>query len=101
MRLDDLPEGGSIEDRRGEGGYVGGGGMPIGGGGLSIGAIVVLGVIGWALGIDPSLLIGGAEGLTKQGQPQSQPPATRPTGQPQDAMGRFVAPIPHSTHLHW
>ena len=69
MRLDDLPESGNIEDRRSEAGYGGGGGgggfgMPIGGGGLGIGTIVVLGLVGWALGIDPSLLIGGAEMLT-------------------------------------
>ena len=64
MRLDDLPESGNVEDRRGEGGFGGGGfGLPIGGGGLSIGTIVALGLIGWALGIDPSLLIGGAEVL--------------------------------------
>ena len=52
MRLDDLPESGNIEDRRGEGGYSGGGGfgLPIGGGGLSVGAIVVLGIIGLILG---------------------------------------------------
>ena len=64
MRLDDLPESGNVEDRRGEGGFGGGGGgfgIPIGGGGLGIGTIVVLGLIGWALGIDPSMLIGGAE----------------------------------------
>jgi predicted metalloprotease len=101
MRLDDLPEGGSIEDRRGQGGSVGGGGLPIGGGGLSIGAIVVLGVVGWALGIDPSLLIGGAEVLTRQGQPQAQPPTARRTGQPQDEMGRFVDKILHSTDVQW
>ena len=60
MRLDDLPESGNIEDRR-DGGGGGGFGLPIGGGGLGIGTIVVLGLIGWAFGIDPSLLIGGAE----------------------------------------
>ena len=63
MRLDDLPESGNVEDRREGGGFGGGGGgfgIPIGGGGLSIGAIVALGLIGWALGIDPSLLIAGA-----------------------------------------
>ena len=67
MRLDDLPESGNVEDRRGEGGFGGGGGgfgIPIGGGGLGIGTIVVLGLVGWALGIDPSVLIGGAEILT-------------------------------------
>ena len=40
-----------------------GGGFRGGAGGLAIGTVVVLGLIGWALGIDPSLLIGGAEML--------------------------------------
>jgi predicted metalloprotease len=102
MRLDDMQGGGNIEDRRGEGGYVGGSGLPIGGGGLSIGAVVVLGVIGWALGIDPSLLIGGADVLTRQGQPQVQaPPTARRTGQPQDEMGRFVDKVLHESDLIW
>ncbi|TMJ85625.1 MAG: metalloprotease, partial [Alphaproteobacteria bacterium] len=83
MRLDDLPESGNVEDRREEG-YGGGGfGIPIGGGGLGIGAIVALGLIGWALGIDPSVLIGGAEILTGPGRPQVQaPPTARRTSAP-------------------
>jgi len=55
MRLDDLPESGNVEDRRSDGGFGGGGGgfgIPIGGGGLGIGTIVVLGLLGWALGIE-------------------------------------------------
>ena len=106
MRLDDLPESGNVEDRREEGGFGGGGGgfgLPIGGGGLSIGAIVALGLIGWALGIDPSLLIGGAEILTGPSQPQVQAPPTarRTTGAPQDDMGRFVSKVLGSTELQW
>jgi predicted metalloprotease len=104
MRLDDLQESGNVEDRRGEGG--GGGGFPVGGGGLGIGAIVVLGIVGWALGIDPSLLIGGAEMLNRQGQHQGQtqtqaPPTARRTGAPQDDMGRFVSKVLGSTELQW
>ncbi len=106
MRLDDLPESGNIEDRRGEGGYGGGGGggfgLPIGGGGLGIGAIVVLGIVGWALSIDPSLLIGGAEMLNRQSQPQVQtPPTARRTGAPQDDMGRFVNKVLSSNDAQW
>ena len=103
MRLDDLPESGNVEDRRGEGGFGGGGfGLPIGGGGLSIGAIVALGLIGWALGIDPSLLIGGAEILTGPNRPQVQaPPTARRTAAPQDEMGRFVSKVLGSTELQW
>src|SRR5262245_1798961 len=104
MRLDDLPESGNVEDRRAEGGGFGGGGfgIPIGGGGLSIGAIVARGLIGWALGIDPSLLIGGAEILTGPSQPQVQaPPTARRTTAPQDEMGRFVSKVLGSTELQW
>src|SRR3981081_4192807 len=100
MRLDDLPESGNIEDRRGEAGYGGGGGfgLPMGGGGLSIGTIVVLGIIGWALGIDPSLLIGGAEILSGPSQNHTQaPPPARRTGKPQDEAGRFVDKVLNST----
>jgi len=104
MRLDDLPESGNIEDRRAEGGLGGGGfGIPVGGGGIGIGTIVVLGLIGWALGIDPSLLIGGAEMLNR-GQPQVQQgpaPSVRRTGAPQDDMGRFVSKVLGSTELVW
>src|SRR5438309_6195054 len=105
MRLDDLQESGNVEDRRGEGGFGGGGGgfgIPIGGGGLGIGTIVILGLIGWALGIDPSLLIGGAEILTSPHQPQVQAPSTgRRTAAPQDDMGRFVSKVLGSTETEW
>src|SRR5712691_2788210 len=102
MRLDDLQESGNVEDRRGEEGGGGGGGFPVGGGGLGIGTIVVLGIVGWALGIDPSVLIGGAEMLNRQGQPQVQaPPTARRTGAPQDDMGRFVSKVLGSTELQW
>jgi predicted metalloprotease len=105
MRLDDLPETGNIEDRRGDGGFGGGGGgfgIPVGGG-MGIGTIVVLGLIGWALGIDPSILIGGAEILSGGGSPQVQAP--RPTtprsGAPQDETGRFVRRVLGSADLQW
>jgi predicted metalloprotease len=104
MRLDDLPESGNVEDRRAEGGFGGGGGfgIPVGGGGLSIGAIVGLALLGWALGIDPSLLIGGAEVLTRPSEPQVQaPPSARRTTAPQDDMGRFVSKVLGSTELQW
>jgi uncharacterized protein len=106
MRLDDLPETGNIEDRRDEAGYGGGGGgggFPIGGGGLGIGTVVVLGIVGWALGIDPSLLIGGAEMLSGQGEPQVQSPPSsrRTTTPPQDDMGRFVNRVLGSNDAQW
>src|SRR5271163_5357247 len=97
MRLDDLNKSDNIEDRRGSGGG-GGFGLPIGGGGLGIGTIVVLGLIGWALGIDPRVLIGGAEILSGGGNTQIQQPAqpsgqARQTGSPSDDSGGFVARV--------
>jgi hypothetical protein len=106
MRDDELPESGNIEDRRGQGGFgggfPGGGGFPIGrGGGLGIGTIVILGLIGWALGIDPRLLIGGAEMVSRQ-QPEVQRPAQPgKVGAPSDETGRFVARILGSTEVVW
>jgi uncharacterized protein len=105
MRWEDFRRSDNIEDRRGEDGYVGGGGgMPVGAGGLGIGTIVVLGVIGWALGIDPRLLIGGAEMLSRGGGQTHQAPRDTPgrhTGTPADEAGQFVAAILGDTEDRW
>ena len=103
MQYDDLPESSNVEDRRGEGPSGGGGfgGIPGGAGGLSIGTVVVLGLIGWALGIDPSFLIGGAEILTREQPRTSAPSQTRPTGSPTDDTGRFVSRVLGSTEAVW
>ncbi len=105
MRLDDLEKSSNIEDRRGDSGGGGGFGLPIGGGGLGIGTIVVLGLIGWALGIDPRVLIGGAE-ILSGGNSQYQQPAqpsgqARRTGSPSDDAGGFVARVLGSTEAQW
>ena len=60
----------------GGGGYGGGFGLP--GGGLGIGTVIVLGLIGWAIGIDPRILIGGAELISGGGSHYEQP--YRPSG---------------------
>src|SRR5215813_3828332 len=58
MRLDELPRSDKVEDRRGDGS----GGFPMGRtGGIGIGTIILLGLLGWALGINPLYLICGAE----------------------------------------
>src|SRR5215469_1104219 len=98
MRLDDLPESGNIEDRRGEGG--GFGGIPGGRGGLGIGTVVVLGLIGWALGIDPRILIQGAETISGGDRAQQQSDAGS-AGAPSDAMGHFVSAVLGSTEVQW
>ncbi len=102
MRFDDLPQSDNIEDRRGDSGGGGGGfGLPIGGGGLGIGTIIILGIVGYALGIDPRVLIGGAEmiGGGSGSQQQSQPSGK--AGAPSDEMGKFVARILGSTEVVW
>src|ERR1700690_264955 len=104
MRWDDFRRSDNIEDDRGAGGGFSGGGfgIPGGGGGLGIGTIIVLGLIGWATGIDPSILIGGAErvsGGTHYQQPYR--PANPRTGAPPDAMGQFVAAVLGNTEDTW
>jgi predicted metalloprotease len=104
--LDDLPRSQRVEDRRGQGG---GGGfrVPAGRrGGLGLGTIVILLLIGWALGINPLTLIGGAEMLSGSGggsqQQQSQPaPGTTRSGQGSDQMGEFVSAVLGSTEETW
>ena len=76
MRYDDFRRSDDIEDRRddsggGMGGGGGGFGLPMGGGGLGIGTVIVLGLISYAFGIDPRILIGGAEILSGGGQAPS------------------------------
>jgi predicted metalloprotease len=110
MRWDDFRRSDNVEDDRGSdssGGGLGGGfGIPGGGGGLGIGTVVILGLVGWALGIDPSLLINGAEVLTNAGggQPryeqQERPRASR-TAAPDDEMGKFVSAVLGDTEDTW
>jgi len=97
MRWEDYRRSDNIEDRRSDA-YGGGGGSMLGGtGNLGLGAIIVLGLIGWALGIDPRLLIGGAEmvnGMRHSDQiSRSAPQQQRQTGTPSDQMGQFVAAV--------
>jgi predicted metalloprotease len=102
MRWDDFRRSDNVEDARGEGGMSGGGGMrlPGGRGGLWIGTIVVLGLIGWALGIDPRLLIGGAEMIGGGTQVEQRTPEQK-AGAPSDKQGQFVAAVLGSTEDVW
>jgi predicted metalloprotease len=101
MRYDDFRRSDDVEDRREDsgGGGRGGFGFPMGGGGrLGIGTVVVLGLIGWAVGIDPRILIGGAEILTGGGGQAPSYQADRPSSQakrgaPTDEMGSMIAGV--------
>lgn len=94
MRIDELPRSDRVEDRRA---------VRMRRGGIGIGTLIILGLIGWALGIDPRLLIGGAEILTGGGQ--SQPPSYSDTagrtGGPSDQMKEFVSAVLGSTEVQW
>jgi predicted metalloprotease len=100
MRWDDFRRSDNVEDDRGGGG---GFGLPMGGGGLGIGTVIVLGLIGWAFGIDPSVLIGGAEVVTGGGSNYQQPyqPSRQRTGAPKDQLGDFVAAVLGNTEDTW
>src|SRR5580698_6677126 len=97
MRYDDFRRSDDIDDRRDDRG--GGFGLPMGGGGLGIGTIIVLGLVGYAFGIDPRILIGGAEILT--GGSGGQAPtiqtdrrsSSAKTGVPTDDMGNMIAGV--------
>jgi uncharacterized protein len=102
MRYDDFRRSDDIDDRRDDSGGGGGGGLglPIGGGGgLGIGTLIVLGLVSYAFGIDPRILIGGAEILNGGGSGQAssvqtgRPSSTAKSGAPTDQMGNMISGI--------
>ena len=106
MRLDESEQSQNLEDLRGQGGGggFGGGGMPVPGGrgGLGIGAILILGLIGYATGIDPRILINGAQMLMGGGDGQvTQQPSQQSSGPPADESGRFISAVLANTEKVW
>ena len=97
MRLDRLPRSENVEDRRGQGG---GFRVPGGRGGLGIGTVVVLGLLAWALGIDPRVLMDGAE-IFSRGDSTQQSREQTQTGAPSDQAGQFVSAVLGSTEAQW
>src|SRR5580698_7697037 len=100
MRTDDFRPSNNVEDDRQQ--SASRGGMPGGAGGLGIGTVIVIGLISWYFGIDPSVLLNGAQILSGGGttQQSTQAPPTQ-AGTPQDATGRFVALVLGSTEDTW
>src|SRR4029450_1187984 len=90
MRLDELPRSQRVEHRRRM--------TPGRAGGVGIGTVVVLSLIGWALGIDPRMLIGGAEQMSGGGQAEQQ---QGPAGAPSDETGQFISAGLGSTEEVW
>jgi predicted metalloprotease len=100
MRWDDFRRSSNVEDERGESSS---GGFPGGAHGLGIGTIIILGLVGWALGIDPSVLINGAQILAGGGggapTQQSGPP---PADDTQTAKTKdFVTAVLGDTEDRW
>jgi predicted metalloprotease len=98
MRTDDFRPSDNVEDNR-----EARGGIPGGAGGLGIGTIVIVGLISWYFGIDPSVLLNGAQILTGGGTSTQQsgtaPPVT--TGTPNDPTGKFVSLVLGDTEDTW
>jgi predicted metalloprotease len=101
MRWDDFRRSSNVEDERGDS-APGGFGMPGGAHGLGIGTIIILGLIGWALGIDPSVLINGAQILSGGGAPMQQNSGPPPADDAQTAATKdFVAAVLGDTEDRW
>ena len=85
MKLEDQQASGNVEDRRGIG-------M---GGGLGIGGVVIA-VVAYFLGFDPSTVLSVAEQVAPQRETR---PASK--GAPADEMGQFVSKVLGSTETVW
>ena len=85
MKWEELESSQNVEDRRGQSPSAGGRGGRVGAGGIGLGTMLILGVVGWALGINPAVLIGGAQMLDSM---RSRAPA------PQEQAVRVQAATP-------
>ena len=86
MKLGDQQASGNVEDRRGIG--VVGGGPGVGG--------IVIAVIAYFLGFDPSTVLNVAEQVVPQREAREAP-----KGAPADEMGQFVSKVLGSTESVW
>ncbi|MGO9422870.1 KPN_02809 family neutral zinc metallopeptidase [Roseiarcus sp.] len=99
MQYENTPVSQNIEDRRGQGG---GGGM-MGGGGLGIVGIIAVFAISYFTGINPAVLMGGAEMASRymnQGG-QTQPASTGAAVDPNDPTRKFLAHVMGTTEAVW
>jgi predicted metalloprotease len=111
MRWDDFRSSDNVDDRRGDdSGPLAGPGFPLptGRGGMGLGTIIIVGLIAWAVGIDPRVILTGIEMTQGQGptggyerqMPNQQAPV-RKKGPPTDELGRFVAGVLGETEDRW
>ncbi len=102
MDVEGKRESSNVEDRRGQGGGMGGGGQRIGGlggGRLGIGGIVIALVASYFLGINPMTILGILGGGGAPTQQVSQGPAQRPPKD--DIMASFVSKVLADTEDVW
>jgi uncharacterized protein len=99
MRWDDFRRSSNVEDDREESASRG---VPGGAGGLGLGTVIIIGLISWYFGIDPSVLLNGAQILTGGGPAQQSGPAPQVgAGTPNDQTGQFVAAVLGDTEDRW
>ncbi|ARN82910.1 KPN_02809 family neutral zinc metallopeptidase [Methylocystis bryophila] len=104
MKWEDFQSSENIEDRRGQQ-QVASGGRRVGAGGLGFGTIIILGLIGYFTGINPAVLIGGAEMVNNmrrgsQEANEQSAPASKP-GAPNDQLGQFVSKVLGENEAVW
>ncbi len=104
MEWENTPESSNIEDRRGSsmGAGMGGGGASFGTGGMGVGVIVIVLIVSYFTGINPAILLGGAQILTGGGgQPTaSAPPQSRPATST-DRTTSFLRHVLGETEAVW
>ena len=99
MRIDDFRRSANVEDDREASASRG---VPGGAGGLGIGVVVIVTLVGWYLGIDPNVLLNGAQQILGGGSMEQSSPAPPVTaGTPGDSTGQFVAAILGDTEDRW
>jgi uncharacterized protein len=103
MEWENTPVSANVEDRRGEGGGGGGGGFSLGGGGgLGIGGVLLVLAISYFTGINPAILMGGAEMASRHMSPQQQQTVTRaPSSPADDRNAQLVRHVLGETEVVW
>ncbi len=100
MRWGDLRRSENIEDRRGSGGGFGRGGGGMRRGGIGVGGLIIVGLLAWATGINPAIILGGLEMVQGGGGTQVQQQQTK-AGTPDDETGQFISAVLGSTEDTW
>ncbi len=97
MQYDNTPVSQNIEDRRGQRG-----GM-VGKGGLGIVGIIAVFAISYFTGINPAVLMGGAEMVSRHmnNGESTQPATTGPAVDPNDPTRKFLSHVMGTTEAVW